>query len=165
MKLDRLNHVAVATLPIDQSIALDSGQLPAEKMIRIVAGVAMAEDGRTLLVRKRGTSAFMQPGGKLMSGEAPAAALQREIREELGCAILPGALRELGTFQAPAANEPGFTVEARLFTVALVGEPRAQAEIEELIWVDPDSLDGLTLAPLARLHALPLARELKGLRS
>jgi len=134
----------------------------AESVIRIVAGVAIDAQGRALLVRKRGTSAFMLPGGKLTTGEAPAAALRREIEEELGCAVLPDAQRELGTFRAPAANEPGCTVEARLFTVGLVGEPRAQAEIEELIWVDPDRLDGLILAPLARLHALPLARTLKG---
>jgi 8-oxo-dGTP diphosphatase len=133
----------------------------AEVVIRIVAGLVIDAQGRCLLVRKRGTLAFMLPGGKLMTGEAAAAALQREIEEELGCAVLPDALRELGTFQAPAANEPGCTVEARLFAVALDGEPRAQAEIEEVIWVDPDSLDGVTLAPLARLHALPFARSLK----
>jgi 8-oxo-dGTP diphosphatase len=139
--------------------------IDAAKVIRIVAGVAMNEDGRTLLVRKRGTSAFMQPGGKLQDGEDQMAALKREIREELGCDVEPASGRYLGTFRAPAANEPGFTVEADLLEVRLLGEVRPQPEIEDAIWVDPAAFDGLVLAPLTENHAMPLARELKGLRS
>lgn len=35
------------------------------KIIRIAAALLIGTDGRTLLVRKRGTQAFMQPGGKI----------------------------------------------------------------------------------------------------
>ena len=56
-------------------------------VIRIVAAVVADERGRLLLVRKRGTTAFMQPGGKLEPGESPVDALAREIREELGVGI------------------------------------------------------------------------------
>jgi 8-oxo-dGTP diphosphatase len=41
--------------------------------IWIVAAVALDAAGRTLLVRKSGTAAFMQPGGKPDPGEAPLA--------------------------------------------------------------------------------------------
>ena len=41
-------------------------------VIRIVAAVVADERGRLLLVRKRGTTAFMQPGGKPEAGETPA---------------------------------------------------------------------------------------------
>ena len=41
------------------------------------------DDGRLLLSRKRGTSAFMQAGGKIEPGEQPAAALVRELRDLL----------------------------------------------------------------------------------
>lgn len=130
-------------------------------VIRIVAAVAMNQRGETLLVRKRGTDAFMQAGGKLKAGEAPVAALEREIAEELGCGIAEA--RPLGTFVAEAANEPDTMVEAQLYAVELSGKPRAQAEIEAVIWLDPDADPPYLLAPLTRFHALRLARELKGL--
>ncbi len=128
-------------------------------VIRIAAAVIVDEGGRTLLVRKRGTAAFMQAGGKLGAGEAAQDALRREIREELGCE-LAGAPRPLGRFRAPAANEARRMVEAELFAVTLAGEIRPAAEIEDAIWHDPDDLDSIILAPLTRDHALPLARGL-----
>ncbi|EPM86442.1 NUDIX hydrolase, partial [Pseudomonas syringae pv. actinidiae ICMP 18804] len=38
------------------------------KVINIAAALLIGADGRTLLVRKRGTQAFMQPGGKIEPG-------------------------------------------------------------------------------------------------
>ncbi len=129
-------------------------------MIRIAAAVVVDESGCTLLVRKRGTSAFMQAGGKLGRGEAPCDALRREIREELGC-DLAGAPRPLGRFRAAAANEVGSVVEADLFMVELLGDVRPAGEIEDAAWHDPDDIDSLTLAPLTRDHVLPLVRDLR----
>ena len=131
------------------------------KLIRIVAAIATNEAGETLLVRKRGTAFFMLPGGKTDSGESPLDGLAREIAEELGCRLDRASCRMLGTFRAPAANEPGFTVEAELFATSLLGEPAASGEIDELAWLDPDIEAPYPLAPLARRHALPLAREMK----
>jgi 8-oxo-dGTP diphosphatase len=133
----------------------------AGKLIRIVAAVVVDSAGRTLLVRKRGTGAFMQPGGKPGAGEAPVAALEREILEELGCGLEHASCRALGRFTAAAANEPGWTVEAELFAATLLAEIRPAAEIEEAIWIDPDRETDIDLAPLTRSYALPLARDLK----
>ena len=83
-----------------------------DQVIRIVAALIRDEAGRVLLVRKRGTAAFMQPGGKRDPGEDDVAALTREIDEELGCGVVPGSVTALGVFDAPAANEPGRRVQA-----------------------------------------------------
>lgn len=123
--------------------------------IRIAAAVIVDADGRLLLVRKRGTSAFMQPGGKIEPGEEPRKALVRELREELGLSVEPAMLRPLGACSARAANEPDATVVADLFETPLAGTPLPAAEIEEMIWIDPAGHDGIVLAPLTRDSILP----------
>jgi 8-oxo-dGTP diphosphatase len=57
------------------------------RKISIAAAVIADASGRLLLVRKRGTSAFMLPGGKIEPDEEPVDALVRELREELGLVI------------------------------------------------------------------------------
>ena len=59
--------------------------------IRIAASLIVNSAGRVLLVRKRGTTAFMQAGGKIEPHESAAQALTRELEEELGIRIAPGA--------------------------------------------------------------------------
>jgi 8-oxo-dGTP diphosphatase len=125
--------------------------------ISIVAALIRDEAGRVLLVRKRGTVAFMQPGGKRDPGEDDATALARELDEELGCRVASGSLKSLGEFVAPSANEPGFQVRASVYAVNVEGVIAPRAEIEEIAWIDPGQAGGLTLAPLTRDHVLPLA--------
>lgn len=129
-----------------------------EKVISVVAALIRDEAGRVLLVRKRGTAAFMQPGGKRDIGESDVTALAREVVEELGCCVDQRTVRPLGAFACAAANEPGFQIRAAVYAVEVEGAIRPQAEIEELIWVDPRALPDLPLAPLTRDHVLPLAR-------
>ena len=129
-------------------------------IIRIVAALVLRRDCRTLLVRKRGTASFMQPGGKLTQSETPLLALQREIREELGCGLLAGSESALGRFTAPAANEVGFAVEADLYLATLAGDAIPQAEIEEVVWTDAFAPEHGPLAPLTERHVLPIARKI-----
>ena len=129
------------------------------KIIRIAAAVLISPDGRTLLVRKRGTQAFMQPGGKIDAGEQPVDALTRELEEELALLIDPASATWLGHFAAPAVNEPGFEVQAELFLVRISQPVVATAEIEEVQWIDPQGDGGLVLAPLTRDLVLPFYRK------
>ncbi|RWA70522.1 NUDIX domain-containing protein [Mesorhizobium sp.] len=125
------------------------------RTIRIAAAVIRDDSGKLLLVRKRGTSTFMQAGGKIEPGEAPAAALARELREELGIVVDPTIASHLGSFSAPAANEPDARVEAELFELAIAGKPMPAAEIEEMIWLSPELASGMELAPLTADIVLP----------
>ena len=120
------------------------------KIIRIAAAVLIGPDGRTLLVRKRGTRAFMQPGGKIEAHEQPVNALARELEEELALNIDPASATYLGHFSAPAVNEPGFEVQAELFLLHIQQSVSPAAEIEEVQWIDTCGDGGLELAPLTR---------------
>jgi 8-oxo-dGTP diphosphatase len=42
---------------------MNSSSIGSPRLIQIAAALLIGPDGRTLLVRKRGTEAFMQPGG------------------------------------------------------------------------------------------------------
>jgi len=132
---------------------------PSRRLIPIVAAVVSNDRGETLLVRKRGTSAFMQPGGKRAAGETDLEALGREIEEELGCSLDTQSVRPLGRFRAMAANEPGDIVEADLYGVYLVGAPAPQGEIADILWLDPAAHETPPLAPLTAWCVLPLLRQ------
>jgi len=131
------------------------------KVIRIAAALLIGPDGRTLLVRKRGTQAFMQPGGKIDAGESAAVALVRELNEELGLIVDPTEAQFLGEFSAIAANEPGFEVNCQLYRLDVAQDVMPAAEIEEVVWVDAGGTDELHLAPLTRDSILPLYRSLQ----
>lgn len=125
------------------------------RRIHVSAAVIRDAEGRLLLVRKAGTSAFMQPGGKPEDGEDAAATLVREVEEELGLRLEPEELEHLGSFAAAAANEPGFEVVAEVFGADIQGRtPVASAEIAEVRWVGPGEIDQLEIAPLAREYFL-----------
>lgn len=119
------------------------------------AACLLDADQRLLLVRKRGTRAFMLPGGKREPGETALAALQRELLEELDLEMDASALQPLGRFRAPAANEPDTWVDAEIFVGRLSQPVAAAAELEELAWLAPGATPPADLAPL--LHDQVLA--------
>ncbi|MBB4140084.1 8-oxo-dGTP pyrophosphatase MutT (NUDIX family) [Microbacterium invictum] len=128
----------------------------APRRIHVSAAVILDDEGRLLVVRKEGTTAFMQPGGKPEPGETAGETLSRELDEELGVRIEPERLRALGTFTAAAANEPGFLVVADVFEADLAGQrPQVAAEIAELRWVTRADAEVVEIAPLARENFLP----------
>lgn len=126
--------------------------------IHVSAAVIRDADDRVLVVRKQGTTRFMQPGGKPEPGESAARTLARELEEELGLHVDETALQPLGRFVSAAANEPGHRVIADAFALTIdAAAVRAQAEIAELRWITPADVDTLPLAPLSIEHLLPLA--------
>lgn len=127
------------------------------RRIVVSAVVIRDADGRILLVRKRGTSRFMLPGGKLEPGESPSECAVREVNEELGVVLDPAVVTPLGEWEAAAANEPDHVVFGYVFAHPYVPGIAVQGEIDELHWFDPctDS-DRVDLAPLFEHRVLPV---------
>lgn len=129
--------------------------MKAIKPIYISAALVTGVDGNLLLVRKRGSRYFMQPGGKIEVSESARTALVRELNEEVGIVVDVEQPRYLGVYDAVAANEPGCYVRCELFEVFTEQTIRIGAEIEEAIWVGPNGYKQLLLAPLTRDYVIP----------
>ncbi|MCB8890685.1 NUDIX hydrolase [Vreelandella malpeensis] len=133
-----------------------TSELP-QQTLRIAAAIVENVKGELLLVRKRGTRYFMQPGGKIEPGEPVREALTREIEEELGVRVAPSRLAYVTRVEIEAANEANTLIDAELYRLVLDERVEAAAEIAETIWVAPRQALALELAPLTREHVLPLA--------
>ncbi|MAY96137.1 (deoxy)nucleoside triphosphate pyrophosphohydrolase [uncultured Nocardioides sp.] len=140
-------------------------------MRKVVVAAAIVRGGRVLAARRttppEAAGRWELPGGKCEPGEPPAAALEREIAEELGCDI------EVTTW-LEGATEIGETHELRAALARLTrGEPEP-AEHDEVRWLAPDELDSVDwLEPdrpflpelrFALEHAASLARGGSGTR-
>lgn len=127
------------------------------RRIHVAAAIVTDGAGRAVVVRKRGTTGFMQPGGKIERGESALAALIRELREELGLEVDVDATEFLGSYEAPALNEPGRTVRAEVFALVTDAELHPAAEIDAIHWLEsPSDTESVELAPLTLDVLLPL---------
>ena len=117
----------------------------------VVAGLIVGDEGRILITQRRADQALpLQwefPGGKVEPGEAPALALVRELREELGVTVAVGRIWDV-LFHA----YPAFDLVMLVYACRIVdGSPRP-VEVADLAWVAaPD---------LARWDILPADRPL-----
>lgn len=128
--------------------------------IRIAAALIVRKNNDTLLVRKRGATAYMQPGGKIEVGESPLEALLRELKEEIGLTADPASAQFLGCFEAIAANEADHTVEAQVFRIDIDrDEIEPAAEIEDAIWISVTEHNDIPMAPLTEHLILPFYRQ------
>ena len=115
------------------------------------------DGGRVLMSRRRADQPMPLlwefPGGKIEPGEAPEAALVREVREELGCELSVGAIFDV-VFHAYPELRP---LHAGLRGVIAAGTPRA-VEVAEIAWVNAADLPKLELLPADYPLADALAR-------
>lgn len=129
----------------------------APRRIHVAAAIVTDTAGRAVVVRKRGTTGFMQPGGKIERGESALAALIRELHEELGLEVDVDATEFLGSYEAPALNEPGSIVRAEVFALVTDADLRPAAEIDAIHWLEsPIDTGSVELAPLTLDVLLPL---------
>jgi 8-oxo-dGTP diphosphatase len=128
-------------------------------IVDVAVGVVTHGDGRVLLAQRpqgKPMPGYWEfPGGKIEPGEAPAAALVRELHEELGIDIesaLPWITREY--------RYPHATARLHMFNILhWQGEPHGR-EGQALSWQDPHGVDIEPLLPAnhAILRALQLPR-------
>lgn len=111
-----------------------------------VVGAIIVRGGK-VLAAQRGPGMALEgmwefPGGKIEQGEHPEAALVREIREELGCAI------EVGAHVGTTLHKYDFaTIRLSTYYATMTaGEPAAR-EHAALRWVPLAELSSLTWAP------------------
>jgi 8-oxo-dGTP diphosphatase len=121
----------------------------------LVVAALIHRGGQVLLSQRRADQAMPSlwefPGGKVEPGEAPADALAREVREELGCDVAVDRIEEVVFHPYPA-----FDLVMLVYRCTVVaGEPRA-VEVADIAWVDPRSLPERDLLPAD----FPLARRL-----
>lgn len=121
--------------------------------ITVASAIIANQQGQLLLVRKKNTQAFMQVGGKLEPQELAEQALKREILEEIGCDVAQ--LHFIQTYHTQAVNEPDHQLVSHTFWVKIKGEPKIQAELAEMLWLDIDRRDDYMLAPLTRELIIP----------
>jgi 8-oxo-dGTP diphosphatase len=112
----------------------------------VVAGALIA--GSALLVAQRArppelAGLWELPGGKVAAGEADAAALVRELREELGVDVTVGA--RIGTDVALNAS-----TTLRAYRVTQTGGALHPNDHQALRWIGVDELDGLPWVPADR---------------
>jgi 8-oxo-dGTP diphosphatase len=122
-----------------------------------VVGAAIVRDGCVLMALRSATMSspglWEFPGGKVERGESAAAALRREIMEELGASVVVGEEVLPLDGEAPEAG----AICLRVFRCELVaGTPRPR-EHAQLRWVSPRDLPALELAEADVPFAVALA--------
>ena len=126
----------------------------------VVAGLIIGDDNRILITQRRADQMLpLQwefPGGKVEPGEAPIAALERELREELGVVAIVGRIWDVLFHAYPAFDLVMLVYACRL---APGSEPRT-VEVADLAWVRSDELPGAwDILPADRPLVVRLAAE------
>jgi 8-oxo-dGTP diphosphatase len=111
-------------------------------MIRCVGAIVHDTAGRLLLIKRAhdpGRGLWSLPGGRVEPGETDAAAVVRELLEETGLSVRPGAL--VGRVERPA---PAGVYEIFDYAAVVVGgSPRAGDDADAVGWVGRAEFEGL----------------------
>ena len=105
--------------------------------IQKVGAAIINDKNMALVVRKKTQSSqeYFMAGGRMEAEETQKETLVRELKEELGVEIASmdfiDSFEDIGVFE----REP---IIIHAYVVRIHGQPRAQSEIIEYIWIDKD---------------------------
>lgn len=95
--------------------------MPFAKKVQRVAAYALAREADRLLLVQIGSGEWMLPGGGVEHGEHPEQALVREMREETGLDVTPGALLHVGSDHRMIRRNTDFHCVYFVYAVTVVG--------------------------------------------
>jgi 8-oxo-dGTP diphosphatase len=111
-------------------------------MRTVVAAVIERSDRRFLIGQRRKNDSsplkWEFPGGKVRDGESPAAALARELQEELGATLVKSV--ELGRVRHHYAGTPE-ELEIRFFAASIAESELVPRAFEQIAWALPKELE------------------------
>ena len=111
-------------------------------MLRVVVAAVIERADRRLLIGQRRSAdtsplKWEFPGGKVEEGEAPEAALARELREELGATLRKSVeIARVRHAYATSSNE----LEIRFFAAEILSDAVVGKTFERIAWVLPREL-------------------------
>jgi len=125
-------------------------------MITVVAAL-IAHEGKILITQRPAGKAYGGfwefPGGKIEDGESPEAALERELREELGIRTVTGAILDAAAHTADGWNLLILYYRSRWVSGKVVG-----LEGQSIQWGAPGELSQYRFLPADRALIEKLAR-------
>lgn len=126
----------------------------------LVCGAAGSRESDLFLISRRPHGKHLAgswefPGGKIEGGEAPAASLVRELREELGVEVEVGEIYAVGHHVYDEKEVVLLVYACRV----IGGEPQCH-EVAEFRWVSPTELVSVPLPPADAPVIERLRREL-----
>jgi 8-oxo-dGTP diphosphatase len=101
--------------------------------------VVLDGEGRVLLIRRRNPpfqGGYALPGGFVEVGETVEHAACRELAEETGIEVEPGALQLVGVYSDPARDPRGHTCAVVYLVRVAAAEPRAGDDAAAAEWVE-----------------------------
>lgn len=130
--------------------------------IIIASTLILNEQKDLLVVRKKKSNYYMLPGGKVEPTETHIDALIRELNEELNLIFKETDFTFLGQHETQAANELNTIVQGNIFLLksTIQNLPTANAELEEVRYINKAEYTQYQLAHLLKEFALPIWRDL-----
>jgi 8-oxo-dGTP diphosphatase len=127
-----------ASIPMERR--MDDREFPARPVLAVSA--AVFRDGRVLIVRRARAPLighFSLPGGVVETGETLAAAVARELEEEVGVsARIIGFNRHVEAMAHEGDRIRTHFVIASFVARWISGEARVSDEVDRVEWIDPD---------------------------